>query len=445
MIGWPFDSTVTLNSDGLPTYSNAYSSDNIASIFRAYLSNGVYMQDNPTSFQVTPYSGMQLSVSPGIALVSGRFALLEDTYNVTLAAANAAYDRIDTVVLRLDLTPGANRLLITIRGGAAGASPVAPTLTRNATYFELGLADIYVVANATTISAARITDTRLNSSKCGVIASVIGDVDTSTLYAQIQADLSAFKVHEQAEFLAWFATAQDTLGEDSAGNLYNLITANTTAINQINANANLKTYTTTDQIGVSVGDTTTLEQLAAALPDGAVLMISPPATATSNISPSANRYGMLSMRRVSSSRVYCTFESRDSSGFSELFRCSVNYDGTTWTAYAWMRTVTDAGTQAWSGTWSTGSITVPGSADGKLAILNIAGLYGLQLHIRVQTTMYASATYYTGTEIRNLFLKITTNGTTWTCEYFDRQTQGQSAVNGALVTGAFSIGSIYLV
>jgi len=152
------------------------------------------------------------------------------------------------------------------------------------------------------------------------------------------------------------------------------------------------------------------------------------------------------MRRANFNRVYCTFESRDSSGFTEQYRASVNYNGTAWVAYAWMRTMTDVGTQAWSGTLAAGiSITVPGSADGKIATLNVAANYGLQFTMRVQSTMYASVVYYTGTEVRQLCIKITVSGTTWTLDYATRLTLGQGAVNGALVTSnAFNISSIYL-
>lgn len=76
---------------------------------------------------------------------------------------------------------------------------------------------------------------------------MIGDLDTKTLYNQLQADLAEFKsgeeavfshwsettqssmnawiVAEQADFHAWFMTIQDALGNDAAGNLLNMINA----------------------------------------------------------------------------------------------------------------------------------------------------------------------------------------------------------------------------
>lgn len=68
-----------------------------------------------------------------------------------------------------------------------------------------------------------------------MVASIVGDTDTSALYTQVQADLAAFRAQEQAGFAqwsaaqqaafdAWYAQIQSVLGEDAAGNLLNLIT-----------------------------------------------------------------------------------------------------------------------------------------------------------------------------------------------------------------------------
>jgi len=81
---------------------------------------------------------------------------------------------------------------------------------------------VFVAAGATSVGQSAIDDRRLDSAICG-LATMIGEVDTSTLYAQIQADLAAFRADEQADFAAWFAGVQATLGSDTAGNLLNLI------------------------------------------------------------------------------------------------------------------------------------------------------------------------------------------------------------------------------
>ena len=88
--------------------------------------------------------------------------------------------------------------------------------------WEIGLADLFIAKNSTGISNQRITDTRYDTSRCGVISS-ISQFDTTTLYQQVQSDLSNFQDINEAQFLAWFEEMKNQLSEDAAGNLQNEI------------------------------------------------------------------------------------------------------------------------------------------------------------------------------------------------------------------------------
>jgi hypothetical protein len=222
MISWPFDSTVTEDTEGNPIYSRTYSSDVLATILRKYFNDGVFGDDS-TEFQVVEASDMTVTVEPGHALIQGRHCYEESERTLTVQAANASLDRIDTVVLRLDLSTTALSIDLYIVEGTAAATPTQPDLTRNSTIWELGLANLYITRNVTTVTQDRITDTRLDSERCGVVASIVGDTDTSTWYAQIAADLASFKATQEADFNTWYATIQGVLGEDEGGNLLNLI------------------------------------------------------------------------------------------------------------------------------------------------------------------------------------------------------------------------------
>ncbi|MEA4928515.1 MAG: hypothetical protein VB104_07540 [Candidatus Limiplasma sp.] len=243
-VSWPFDSTLSQDTEGNPIYSRAYSSDVLARILSKYFRNGVF-SDVSTSLQVEANEGMTVVVNPGAANINGRQFYEESDRVLTVQAANASLDRIDTVVLRLDLAIEALTIDLYVVPGTAAATPSAPALTRNASIYELGLANLFIAKNTTSITQQRITDTRLDSERCGVVASIIGDTDTGAYYAQVQADLAGFKAveqaafaawsgttktameawiaTEQAAFAAWFATVQSTLGSDVAGNLLNLI------------------------------------------------------------------------------------------------------------------------------------------------------------------------------------------------------------------------------
>ena len=58
------------------------------------------------------------------------------------------------------------------------------TLRRDSDVWELQIASIHVKQNAMAINQSDITDTRLDSSVCGVVTSVINQVDTTTIFNQ---------------------------------------------------------------------------------------------------------------------------------------------------------------------------------------------------------------------------------------------------------------------
>jgi lysophospholipase L1-like esterase len=94
---------------------------------------------------------------------------------LTIEAASDTYGRKDAVVIRLSYT---NRSIsITVKTGTPAASPVAPSMTRNATTYEMALAYVNVAAGASSVT---VTDKRSDSSVCGwaaVAQATSGEVD----------------------------------------------------------------------------------------------------------------------------------------------------------------------------------------------------------------------------------------------------------------------------
>ena len=56
----------------------------------------------------------------------------------------------------------------------------------------------------------------MNTSLCGIVTGLVEQVDTTTLYNQIQSDLTQFKTVSQAEFDAWFEDINAKLGTEPA-------------------------------------------------------------------------------------------------------------------------------------------------------------------------------------------------------------------------------------
>lgn len=217
MIGYPFDSHVTFESDGTPVYDRAITSAPLRKLYKKLFSDGV-MPNPSTNMQVSAGTGMNVIVSPGFAMCNGCMKFEESQRTLAVQASSAMYDRIDTVVLRLNDNDSERICDFYIVEGTPAVSPIRPELTRTESIWELGLADLFIAKNSTEISNQRITDTRYETSRCGIVSSV-SEFDAETLYQQVQADLAGFKAEEQADFIAWFEEIKNQLSEDAAGNL----------------------------------------------------------------------------------------------------------------------------------------------------------------------------------------------------------------------------------
>ena len=217
---FPYDSQVTDGLEG-DEYDRAIDSSIFRKLFLKYFTEGV--SANPSnSFQVMANSSMGAIVKVGFAMIQGVTAYTEDDETITFSVAESQ-DRIDRVVLRHDDTLSVRNTSIVVIKGTPSSNPSAPAHTRNQTTYDLVLADVRIRAGATSVSQADITDRRLDNSVCGIITGTVQQVDTTTLYEQIQDDLAGFKDEEQAEFSEWFETIKGKLGTDAAGNLQNQI------------------------------------------------------------------------------------------------------------------------------------------------------------------------------------------------------------------------------
>lgn len=227
MIGFPLDSHIQYDRDGNPSFDRGISSVPLRNLIRSVMTDGILpdasrLFDDITSdsFMVIPYEDMSIKVKKGFGICNGCMKFMESETVLTAERSDNTYDRIDTVILRLNNNDNVRACEFQILTGTPAASPVRPTLTRNESIYDIGLADILISSNSEQITASKITDTRLDSERCGVI-SAIAEFDTTELYNQIQADLAEFKSEEEVDFLAWFQEMKDQLSEDAAGHLQN--------------------------------------------------------------------------------------------------------------------------------------------------------------------------------------------------------------------------------
>ena len=218
MQGFPFDSHVTFDESGIPQYDRGVSSQPLRKLIAKLFTSGV-MPNPSDNLQVSAGSdGMTVIVQKGFAVTDGGLCPEENVRTLSVTASHPTLDRIDTVVVRWNENDDVRKADLHIVQGVPAKNPVRPTLTRTSSIYELGLADIFVTKGVATITNEKITDTRMESARCGIVSSV-SEWDTTTIYRQVQSDLAGFKSNEQAEFMAWFNAMKDQLTTDAAGKL----------------------------------------------------------------------------------------------------------------------------------------------------------------------------------------------------------------------------------
>lgn len=110
---------------------------------------------------------------------------------LTVPTSDAYFDRIDRVIIRFDRT--GNTIKAMIISGSPASRPSIPAIARNDSTFDLSVAQIRVRTGATGITAADITDERLDESVCGLMEDGVTGIPTSVFQAQWSALLEQLK------------------------------------------------------------------------------------------------------------------------------------------------------------------------------------------------------------------------------------------------------------
>lgn len=197
------------------TYDRVYKAEEFASYFAEFIGNGVY--PNPsTGLQVVANSeaGMTTVLKPGSAFINGYG--YKNTGDIVFEhkVADGVLNRKDAIFVRFD---NVGRTISAIKmEGNPGAEAVVPKVVRTADYFDLCVAVVSINAGITKITQDLIEDTRMNTEVCGIVHAVVEQVDTTTLYKQVQTDLANFKSVSEAGFAKWFNEINTKLGEEPA-------------------------------------------------------------------------------------------------------------------------------------------------------------------------------------------------------------------------------------
>lgn len=159
--------------------------------------SGVFGAEGNSS--VTAAGGMAVTVSDGNGWITNKngdgICWWNDTEEITqsplaltLAAADSTLNRIDRIIVEWKTIDYADLPEIKVLQGTTASNAVPPELTNSNLLRQISLAQVYVKAGATVITAADITDERQDESVCGIVSQWIG-ASTKEAEAQFMAML----------------------------------------------------------------------------------------------------------------------------------------------------------------------------------------------------------------------------------------------------------------
>lgn len=190
-------------------YDRVYLAETFAAYFASFIGNGVFGK-SMQQLEVVAYPSavMKVDVLSGQGWINGYWYRNTDNYTLDLSVADGVLSRVDLVVLRWSNSE--RNMYLTVIEGTPSASPVIPSIRRDADFYDLELAQINVGAGVVGIIQSDITDMRLNSNVCGYVTGLIDQVDTTDLFNQFQDYFNRFKTANEKDFNDWSAFQKQT-------------------------------------------------------------------------------------------------------------------------------------------------------------------------------------------------------------------------------------------
>lgn len=160
-----------------------------AELYFSTRESGVY---DGNDFEVTVSgSDNHVTVGTGIAWIhntkfSGKVVASKEPKTLTLSLPNSVYDRIDAIVIQFDANENATDIIV--KEGVASSVPVAPTVVRTESLYELHIYQILRKAGAAVIGIDDLVDLRNNSDYCGIMFDPISSIDATLKKSGYAAD-----------------------------------------------------------------------------------------------------------------------------------------------------------------------------------------------------------------------------------------------------------------
>jgi len=185
-----------------------YPSREFAEYFARFVGNGIFGGGEKLKVTATG-KDMNVSINLGYGWINGYMYSVFDAPLVLPIQQATTQDRIDRIILRLDVSTPVRAIKALVLQGNPATTPQAPAIVRTGDIYDLSLAQVLVKANTSTIQPYQITDERLNTQVCGIVTGVIQQADTTTIFNQFQSWLNTKTAEYQKQWEDFLKGIQD--------------------------------------------------------------------------------------------------------------------------------------------------------------------------------------------------------------------------------------------
>ncbi|MEW8975817.1 MAG: phage tail protein, partial [Exiguobacterium sp.] len=185
-----------------------YPAREFAEYFARFVGNGVFGGGEKLKVTATG-KDMNVSINLGYGWINGYMYNVFDTPLVLPIQQATTQDRIDRIILRLDVSTPVRAIRAIVLQGNPGTTPQVPTIVRSGDVYDLSLAQVLVKANTSTIQGHQVTDERLNTQVCGIVTALISQADTTSIFNEFQSWLRTKTAEYQKQWDDFMKDIQD--------------------------------------------------------------------------------------------------------------------------------------------------------------------------------------------------------------------------------------------
>lgn len=186
-----------------------YDATQVSSIFDGIIKDGIFMSIG-TSLRVKASSGMTVKVGIGRAWFNHTWTYNDAELPLILSESDAINNRIDSVILEINMAESVRENSIKILKGTATSSPKPPSLTTSGTMFQYRLANITVNAGVSEITQANITDL-IGTNDTPYITGLLKTINTDDLIAQWESEWEEYIRTQTTNSSEWIANFENEL------------------------------------------------------------------------------------------------------------------------------------------------------------------------------------------------------------------------------------------